>query len=284
MRSLRKILILLMVAVAAAAAFTVTAYEPLLKKGRVWKGFFGQYYGVIALEKPTTTHRDPPPIDSRFETTIDRDTVINGIEMAVLVRKWGPGQHRMYDREDTMPFTETLFAYERDGIVYNYKEGQHFKLMDFNLTEGDSVPRWFTNYSVDPDTSYYRNKGIVSLDDSITIRGNRYRRLWIQASMLPEFWIEGIGWIVDAHTDFYGPMSGVQKKEYIDSVFDGDRCIFTITDAFQGTPLNAAVGSITAEELPDMPSLVKYDLHGRRILNPAKGSLYIQGGKLHVAQ
>ena len=243
-------ILLFIAAATVAAASAIMPYKPMLKEGREW--LVGEGVPGFSL------------LDSCHVKCIS-DTVVDG----KIIHRWYGNSLEEHDKY--AGFIIDWELYEKDGAIhaFNSKNRLSQKLIDFNMTVGDTC-HW---------ESRHGNGMVVIADDSISVRGNVYRRLKLQTPgqpLLVMTWVEGIGF------DRFSPLepagSCFNDYRWVMSVWDNGECVFT-EDDFNAPAITSGV--ITAEAERPADNRI-YDLMGREIHNPQPGTVYIRNGKKYV--
>lgn len=218
-----------------------TDYHPMLKDGRMWNCI--KVFYNDGLRNDTT----------EFHFWIDGTDEVDGRLC-----------YKLYSGHDTFKY-----YYEGGPKVYQYSSNGWQQVFDFSLKEGDvcdamgSLP--------------------VSATDVIETAGGPRRRLTFGIRDYDNndvSLIEGIGCSLSGPViTFNEIVSGNFLLEKLQSVYDGDVCIYDSSDLNHG--MTDAVHTITHD---DSQSIVFFDLQGRRMQGkPAKG-VYIRNGRKVVVK
>ena len=240
---MKKIYFLTASLIFTVAASAIMPYKPILKEGRVWEiadGVPGVY------------------IEPTSEMKVISDTVIDGKSIKKV--------RRSYQSEYSIDY----YIYEKGGAIYQYdhESNKSFKFMDFNMTVGDTC-HW---------KGLQGDGMVVIADDSISVRGNVYRRLKLKKPNRSTgmTWVEGIGF--DKFEPLYSIDAPFSVFTWTLSVWDNGECVFT-EDDFNAPAITSGV--ITAEAERPADNRI-YDLMGREIHDPQPGTVYIRNGKKYV--
>lgn len=221
-------------------------YKPLLIDGRVWKLVSPGNGGIIK--------------DLCYEDSVCGDTVVDGRackrihSVCTTPEEAGPLQTDYY-----------YAAFEENRMVY-LTGGGTLKKLDFNLHAGDQISNCHE---------------IVLSEDSIEVRGNKYRRLTFNTGFGDAshvYWVEGIG----ASQDFwyYSEQRPTMPHCYFEmaACYDNGKLVFTKED-FGKEPLPSGITTVSVKGADDSHI---YSIDGMRIDYPRKNSLYIRNGKKHI--
>lgn len=221
-------------------------YKPLLIDGRVWK--------LVSPGGGEITK------DLCYEDSVCGDTVVDG-----RVCKRIHSVCTTPEEADPLQTDYYYAAFEENRMVYQTGGGR-LKKLDFNLHAGDQISN--------------RNE-IVMSEDSIEVRGKKYRRLTFNTGFgdaSQVYWVEGIG----ASQDFwyYSELRPTMVHCYFEmaACYDNGKLVFTKED-FSKEPLPSGITTIT--DIKDDDSHI-YSIAGMRISHPQKNSLYIKNGKKHM--
>lgn len=163
------------------------------------------------------------------------------------------------------------------GAWYQVMDDEKFLIVDFSLSEGDTVTFGWDEYT-------------VTKVDYIEVKGRQYKRLEISSvygdnSYLQDIWVEGIGsqrslymvqWPVPTYALF--PVAGSTQ---LMEVWEDGELIFEYAD-FETDNIVLGVNSVSIDSETSDSSI--YDLQGRRLTGIPSHGLYIQNGKTYVAQ
>lgn len=218
-------------------------YKPLLIDGRTWEVIMPG--DGIYLK------------DLRYTYTVCGDTIVEG--------KTCKRIHRVcLNPEDAGSKIKECYysAYEHDRKVYHTDWGFK-KILDFNIHLGDRI----------------NNKSqAVTCEDSIEVRGVKYRRLRFDRAYGGEYysyWVEGIGSRQDFW--FYGgrrPISGYNYSNVI-ACYDNGKLTFNWDD-FSKEAIPTNISTLDADRKKESPT---YNTMGQRISKPRKGEICIRDGK-----
>lgn len=171
--------------------------------------------------------------------------------------------------EAGMDHVFTKNEYEEDGVLwwYSNEECRYQPMIDFKLEVGDEIEEGFEK---------------IIWKGTVDIEGVERCVIAIMASWAGKvyYWIEGIGAVDDVYLS--PVIMHIGERTRMTGCWIGDTCLFDISrmdEYLSGVDLSEVkTPAGTAETYP------MYDMMGRRILTPAPGQLYIQGGKKHIAK
>ena len=167
-------------------------------------------------------------------------------------------------------------AYEENGKLYATGMGEEgfSLLLNFGLCKGDRAGIFSLPFEDEVPNVY------VQEVDTIEVRGCKYRRLKLSAKYFGEdvYWVDGIGANYD---DWYTVFAKHNADySYMLECYDNGKLIFT-KDDFSKAPI---VNGIKQPMISDAREGKKYDLSGRSIMLPQRGSVYIKNGEKHIAR
>ena len=228
------------------------SYRPLLVEGRTWNLF---------------TFTAEPSADGTGY--VRSDSIFYSVTVEGMDEKGGKACYRVHS---TDPFNSGFrYFYEQDGLVFSWADD-----------------RWRLEFCFDADAGEQVGYGDlrVSAVDNLIILGNAYRRYQFAATDYCR--IEGIGDLVCGPFCLYNfPIITQESDDAFEkvepqllSVYDGDKCIFTL-DAYKAIQ-PSSIGTVSAASNAGAAPL--FDLQGRRLsAKPVKG-MYIQGGRKYVVK
>lgn len=191
-----------------------------------------------------------------MDETIDGDTIINDI----MCKRIKHTEHT--DPQDVW----WTYEYEDSGRIYRYYADDvpgFKKIMDFNLQIGDSVKStelYGWDYVVDW-------VGYLSISDINRKVIGLYKELFM-------LWIEDIGYTYPENIADYS--KNFDWKQLL-HCFKDDKCIYDAHDHELETNIKSA--EVDVDEQKPL-----YDMMGRRVEHPQRGSLYIRSGKKLIWQ
>ena len=242
-------ILLLIAAATVAVASAIMPYKPMLKEGREW---------LVGTGVPGFTLRDSCHVKCISDTVVD----------GKIIHRWYGNSREEHDKD--AGFIIYWELYEKDGAVYAFSTKYHksSKLIDFNMAVGDTC-HW---------NGLVGDGMVVVTGDSISVRGNTYRRLKLKKpyESIGMTWVEGIGF--DKFEPFESVNAPFSQFKWVMSVWDDGECVFT-EDDFNAPAITAGV--ITAEAERPADNRI-YDLMGREIHDPQPGTVYIRNGKKYV--
>ncbi len=184
--------------------------------------------------------------------------------------------------------TTNFYVLDLLGPIWSIEKDWPCLIADFSLREGEIFrPQCRIYGSADRVLLGWSNEYVVLREDSIEVRGTRYRRLLIggldNKDVVLNRWVEGIGW---QNGDLPGRIlhnRNLPNTQFI-AKYENGNIVFTYDD-FEAP----AVGSSDVKQnLIDIEESRKrdkrmYDLQGREIKKPKPGQVYIKGGKAYMA-
>lgn len=256
MRQIIKLLgVAMLVAVMFASTERVHAYLPFIEDGRSW-----EYVDSLSGDDRTPDHY--------IEVTIGGNVNVDG---NVWVKRDFEWHFYNYPNANGTLFNDYLC--DKDGLLYRGTNPENLQIpsnrliIDMNLKEGDTFI-----------------EGEVTKVDSICVRGIVRKRISMYTNCCkPQktaVFVEGIG----ADNDSYfpdGPIS-YSDNRFLSKVRDkAGNVIFTQEDFHAPSYSPSGIADAMAEESKDDEM---YDIYGRRISNPERGTIYIRGGRKYVAE
>ncbi len=222
-----------------------TTYKPILSNGKIWE--------AATINRYHNEPNEPNDTTGRFRVTVIGDTIVNDINCKKIEIVMIGSRLEL----------ATAIAREENGKVWRINEdGSQTLLLDMSLTIGDQV-----------------DAGYVIAEDVICVNGTQRKRLLIDSGVDSSgedylyYIVEGIGinkdkWIID------GGLGIANDNEYcsMTSCIEDGKVIFTSSDF--GIPYS----SISTVKT-DSSNEAIYDLFGRKVTTPSKGSIYIKANK-----
>ena len=253
------------------------SYDRIFKEGRNWSGFFG-YYGQFAH---TATKLELCDISIEIAGEIDGETL------------WKSSIK--FEEGATRPDT-VLYFYEKESKWMQYfpESDKRYLIFDFDATPGDYAVSDLNKDPQNPDelNPLEHRRFSIHHIERINIRGREYRRYILQRGESPDgpemiytnpgvIFIEGIGMNCDnLHGDWPDMINSYLKnRNFFDTLYENGEAIFTIDDFY--APTVSGLYNVTDN---DNVQQEIYDLTGKKIQFPQKGSLYIQNGELKLAR
>ena len=237
-------------------------YEPILKDGRKW---------LVSVQ----WNEEDDNIE-RYWFTVDKDTVINDIEAKKII----------CTNADNQEEKEVSYAADDNGSLYGFWYG--IGMYDYEWIEEDVI-----RIDCEAGTDF-RSGGLIMVSgiDYISVGDSRRRRIMLNAPDLPElgnfYWVEGFGasssrgWLFNW---FPIPNCECRKSCFwgvylatVEGVYDNDELIFTKEDFTQGL----GIEYINRDDEAGDDTI--YDIFGRRVSSPMKGSVYISNGRKFIAR
>lgn len=170
-------------------------------------------------------------------------------------------------------------AYEEEGILWwNFfgEHGGYAPVVDFNVEVGDYLE--YEDFS--PETWIFHENDFDYPDYVPHVIEKTFHEIGgvercvvkIQKLSRLDYWIEGIGFTSEYILAPFVVETGTQMHMILSECWSDDKCIFnrSILDEWNGI-------SKINDELPKDTYL--YDLYGRKVDFPTKGSIYIRNGK-----
>ena len=244
-------------------------YKPMLEEGKVWNFEIIHTYpleeGKLQLVR-------------NYSYTINGDVVDND-----WLKVYKTFDNEGYDEEYFME-DSYLVAKEVDKVIMEaypsiiYPEDpitSFYTLLDFNLHKGDKRLR--DNCDLEFPSYLY-----VIDEDYINVKGNTYRRLYIDVDddgITDDYWVEGIGSKKYTHVyiEVY-PTGGYYwwGSPSLQSVYKDGVCIFERAD-FDAP--GSATGIDETISSNREPASGIYDLQGRKLNSEPERGIYIKNGR-----
>lgn len=251
-------------------------YPEILKTGRVWNCKIIER--VSRAELGTAT------------VSVDPDTIIVGYmdwipmrhlsitfnfyeESGWSIQHRGSSDYFYYKSEDGMSRTfyrnkhdNGFLYYERDGVIYRYtlEDNKFDEVINFHLRKGDLS---------------CTTEQCIFDEDSVEVRGTKYRRLILCPPDEDKCWIEGVGSLRD---DYF--INTVHFLNFcdepilrFDSMYDNGELVCTFDD-FK-VPITTGIEKVRQTRANDNQI---YDLSGRKLDTPHKKGIYIKNGKKYI--
>ena len=195
-------------------------YKPILKDGRSWN-YIEVHQESVAIDLDGhIVDVDDPRWNSDEEEWYTFTTVMDTISRTYYINGTETIDNRLCYKSFSSTSSSFGYLYEEDGKVYGWRNGEWVLGMDVTLEVGDACPN--------------RPEMRIQSVDTINVRGEQYRRLWLGYSDDEGkcYWIEGMG------STTYGSFPPIESTPYpfslrwngIVSVYDGDTCIFERKD------------------------------------------------------
>jgi len=256
---------------------TAQQTAPLLTEGKSWL-FDRMYYNSA----------DGSGVRKVFEVKVCGDTLVGPF----LCKKLSTVQ---VDPETFEPAGDpgVITAYDYGSRVYELsgynKDEQKLSvspLMDFALIEGNVQERCPAGH-YNEVLGKEHNLSVKEIN-TLTVNGVERKEIVLTSNAGPDgtpvCWVEGIGSSADVWISLQPDADGQEypagNARMIECRQDGE-VIFTADD-FTYKYEHASIRELTAGSAPADGAL--YDLLGRRILRPAKGQIYLQSGRKHLAR
>lgn len=238
-------------------------YEPILKDGRKW---------LVSVQ----WDEEDDNIE-RYWFTVDKDTVINDIEAKKII----------CNNADNQEEKEVSYATDDNGSLYGFYLYNNWKGV-YEWIEEDVI-RIDCEAGMDFESA---GRIMASGIDYISVGDSQRRRITLNAPDFPElgnfYWVEGIGasssrgWLFKWFPIPGGPcIKSCCFWAYlatVEEIYDNDELIFKKEDFTQG--LGIEYISRDDEARDD----IIYDMFGRRVSSPQKGSVYISNGRKFIAR
>lgn len=194
--------------------------------------------------------------DYYMEDTIDGDTIIDGVNCKKI----------KHTERLEPPRIWWTYEYEDSGRVYRYYNDDLFetpgfkRILDFNLQPGDIFEL----------TELYDETYIVSWVRYYTIKNVRRKFIGIKPDDFPYgiFIIEDIGF---PGYEYFGNFTGNGAQRQLFQCIQDGTCIYDAREISLESLKSAIVDSDESAPL--------YDMMGRRVEHPQRGSLYIRNGE-----